>query len=480
MIQIISMMTSRGYDYTLEDLQWVPKFMNEVKEYFYVREEDNLLILRPNKVMNLNDTGVKMLKMLLQGKEPQFVIEFFINHADAERQQVLNDLADFVTDLREMVSGNQNIYTYSTAKIVPFGHGKTKYPVLSEIAVTYRCNNKCKFCYAYSPYRKSGEMTTEEIRRVIDIIVDDAKVPSLSFTGGEPTLRPDIFELIRHAREKGLRVNLITNGRICSNKEYVDRLVEAGLHSAQVSIEGSNADVHDSIVGVPGAFDETVQGIRNLRATDIYTHCNTTICRLNVDDLENLVAFHAEELELTYFSMNMVIYTGSAAKLRDELQISFSEIGCIVEGVQKRAKRKGVEFVWYAPTPVCLFNPIAHGLGAKHCACCDGLLSVDAEGNLLPCSSFSEPVGNLLHDGFEKVWYSRAAKFWREKEFAPEGCKACEYFEYCYGACPLYFDVMGFEEIKPFWPEKNRVSEKIDEMRLRLRRRVKGDQHGIT
>ncbi|MGM0687777.1 MAG: PqqD family peptide modification chaperone, partial [Promethearchaeati archaeon] len=162
------MMTSRGYDYTLEDLQWVPKFMNEVKEYFYVREEDNLLILRPNKVMNLNDTGVKMLKMLLQGKEPQFVIEFFINHADAERQQVLNDLADFVTDLREMVSGNQNIYTYSTAKIVPFGHGKTKYPVLSEIAVTYRCNNKCKFCYAYSPYRKSGEMTTEEIRRVID------------------------------------------------------------------------------------------------------------------------------------------------------------------------------------------------------------------------------------------------------------------------------------------------------------------------
>ncbi|MFO7835327.1 MAG: radical SAM protein [Candidatus Thorarchaeota archaeon] len=474
------MMTSRGYDYTLEDLQWVPKFMNEVKEYFYVREEDNLLILRPNKVMNLNDTGVKMLKMLLQGKEPQFVIEFFINHADAERQQVLNDLADFVTDLREMVSGNQNIYTYSTAKIVPFGHGKTKYPVLSEIAVTYRCNNKCKFCYAYSPYRKSGEMTTEEIRRVIDIIVDDAKVPSLSFTGGEPTLRPDIFELIRHAREKGLRVNLITNGRICSNKEYVDRLVEAGLHSAQVSIEGSNADVHDSIVGVPGAFDETVQGIRNLRATDIYTHCNTTICRLNVDDLENLVAFHAEELELTYFSMNMVIYTGSAAKLRDELQISFSEIGCIVEGVQKRAKRKGVEFVWYAPTPVCLFNPIAHGLGAKHCACCDGLLSVDAEGNLLPCSSFSEPVGNLLHDGFEKVWYSRAAKFWREKEFAPEGCKACEYFEYCYGACPLYFDVMGFEEIKPFWPEKNRVSEKIDEMRLRLRRRVKGDQHGIT
>jgi radical SAM protein with 4Fe4S-binding SPASM domain len=480
MLQGISSMTSQGYAYTLEDLQWVPKFMSEVSEYFYVREEDQLLILRPNKVMNLNQTGVKMLKMLLDGKEPRFVVDYFIKNAGAERQQVLNDLADFVTDLREMVSGNQNIYTYNTAKIVPFGYGKTKFPVLSEIAVTYRCNNKCKFCYAYSPYRESGEMSTEEVKRVIDIIVDDAKVPSLSFTGGEPTLRTDLFELIQYARKKGLRVNLITNGRKCGDNEYVEQLVEAGLHSAQVSIEGSNAEVHDSIVGVPGAFEETVQGIRNLRETDIYTHCNTTICKLNVHDLENLVEFHAEELDLTYFSMNMVIYTGSAAKLRDELQITFSEIGEIVEKVQKRAKKKGIEFVWYAPTPVCLFNPIAHGLGAKHCACCEGLLSVDAEGNLLPCSSFSEPVGDLLHDGFEEVWYSRAAKFWREKEFAPEGCKSCEYFQYCYGACPLYFDVMGFNEIKPFWPEKNRVSEKIDEMRLKLRRRIKGDQHGIT
>lgn len=468
------------YQYTLEDLKWIPRFMEEVRDYFFSRPEDNLLILRPNKVMHLNRTGMLMLKMLLEGGSPENVVNYFTENHGAEKQQVLNDLAAFVDDLQNMVSGNQNVYTYRTAKIVPFGTGEIKYPVLSEIAVTYRCNNKCRFCYAYSPFRESGEMTTEDVKRVIDIIADDAHVPSLSFTGGEPTLRDDLFELIKHGREKGLRVNLITNGRRCADKAFAARLVEAGLNSSQVSIEGADAETHDHIVGTPGAFEQTVEGIKNLRKTDIYTHCNTTICRPNVDNLEKLVDFHADELGLTYFSMNMVIYTGTAAKLRDELQIKYTEIGDIVRKVKKRASKKGVQFVWYAPTPVCVFNPIAHGLGAKSCACCDGLLSVDAEGRLLPCSSFSEPVGDLLHDGFEKVWYNRASRFWRAKDYAPEGCKACEYFNYCFGGCPLYWDVHGFEEIEDFWTEKSRVASKMDEIRLNLRRRIRGDQHGIT
>lgn len=467
------------YNYKIEELAWVPSFIDDVKDYFFPRPEDNLLILRPNKVMHLNKTAMSMLKLLFEGQDVQTIVDHFVS-VGAEQQVVLNDLAAFVDDLRNMVTGNQNIYTYRTAKIVPFGSEEIKFPVLSEIALTYRCNNACRFCYAYSPYRDTGEMTTEEVKRVIDIIVDDAKVPSLSFTGGEPTLREDLFELISYGREKGLRVNLITNGRRCGKKDFVQKLVDAGLNSAQVSIEGPDSETHDYIVGAKGAFYQMVQGVKNLRETDIYTHCNTTICKPNVDRLEDLVDFLADELELSYFSMNMVIYTGTAAKLRDELQIKYSEIEEIVKRVKKRASKKGIQFVWYAPTPVCLFNPIAHGLGAKSCACCDGLLSVDAEGGLLPCSSFSEPVGNLLHEGFEKVWYNRASKFWRAKEFAPEGCKKCDKFDYCYGACPLYWDVHGFDEIKEFWPKGSKVKEKIDEVRLNLRRRIRGSQHGIT
>lgn len=473
-------MEAQTYTYALEDLSWVPKFMDEVKDFFFARPEDNLLILRPNKTMHLNESAMTMLRMLLDGKNPEHVVNHFVTHFGADRQVVLNDLAAFVEDLRRMTIGDQNILAYKTAKIIPFGSAEIRYPVLGEIALTYRCNNKCKFCYAYSPYRESKEMSTDEVERIMDIIVKDAHVPSLSFTGGEPTLRDDLFELISYGRKRGLRMNLITNGRKCAESSFVNRLVEAGLNSAQVSIEGPNARVHDSIAASEGAFDETVRGIKNLKKSGIYTHCNSTICKMNVDSLMELVDFHADELGLTYFSMNMVIYTGTAAKLRDELMISYSEIGDIVRRVKHRANKKGLQFVWYAPTPVCLFNPIAHGLGAKSCACCDGLLSVDPEGGLLPCSSFSEPVGNLLSDGFEKVWYSRAARFWRAKDFAPEGCKACGHFSYCTAACPLYWDVFGYEEIKPFWPEKTKIGQAIDDARLGLRRKTRGSQHGIT
>jgi radical SAM protein with 4Fe4S-binding SPASM domain len=468
------------YDYKLEDLSWIVNFIDEVRDYFFVRPQDNLLILRPNKVMHLNETGTVMLRMLLDGSTAAEVRDHFVSNFDADGQQVLNDLAAFVDDLRSMVMGNQNIYSYKTARIVPFGEGDIKYPVLSEIALTYRCNNKCQFCYAFSPYRETGEMTTDEVKRIIDMITDDAHIPSLSFTGGEPTLREDLFELIAYARSKGLRVNLITNGRRCADPVFVHRLVQADLNSAQVSIEGPDAKTHDQIAGAPGSFEQTVQGIKNLKKTDIYTHCNTTICRPNVDKLEELVDFIADELKLSYFSMNMVIYTGTAAKLRDQLQIKYKDIGEIVRRVKRRANKKGVQFVWYAPTPVCMFNPISLGLGAKSCAACDGLLSVDAEGCLLPCSSFSEPVGNMLEEGFERVWNSRASKFWRNKEYAPEGCKVCEHFAYCFGACPLYWDVHGFDEVKEFWPKKGRVALKVDEARLILKRRIRGDQHGIT
>jgi MoaA/NifB/PqqE/SkfB family radical SAM enzyme len=132
----------------------------------------------------------------------------------------------------------------------------------------------------------------------------------------------------------------------------VQKLVDAGLNSAQVSIEGPDAETHDYIVGISGAFDKTMQGIKNLQETDIYTHCNTTICRPNLDKLEELVDFHADELKLTYFSMNMVIYTGTAAKLREELQVKYDEIKDIVKRVKKRSNKKGIQFVWYAPTPV--------------------------------------------------------------------------------------------------------------------------------
>jgi len=108
-----------------------------------------------------------------------------------------------------------------------------------------------------------------------------------------------------------------------------------------------------------------------------------------------------------------------------------------------------VEFHWYSQTPLRLFNPIARGLGNKGCAACDGLLSVAPNGDVLPCSSYARPVGNLLADGFTAAWFGKEALYFRRKEFAHPRCQDCVDFSVCQGGCPLYWQARGFDELFP-------------------------------
>ena len=234
-------------------------------------------------------------------------------------------------------------------------------------------------------------------------------------------------------------------------------LAQAGLDSAQVSIEGGSAEVHDAITQHPGAWEQAVRGVKNLRAEKIHTHTNTTICGGNRDHLIELVDFIADDLKSEYFSMNMVIPTGSAEGANRDLWLRYRDIGRIVEAVRRRARELGIEFLWYSPTPYCLYNPVAHGLGNKGCAACDGLLSVSPTGDVLPCSSIPVSVGNLLEKGFRRVWNGRRARYYRNKRFAPRKCRSCGKFDICTGACPIYWQALGYEELREASPLSGRA-----------------------
>ena len=346
--------------------------------------------------------------------------------------------------------------------------------MLSEIALTYRCQNRCFFCYASSPERGRSvpERTAEEVKRVLDKIVDQARVPTVSFTGGEPTLRTDLPALVAYARELGLRTNLITNGIRCGDIAYVAQLAEAGLSSAQVSVEAGDGAVHDEVVANPGAFECTIQGVRNLKAAGIHVHTNTTINDRNVRALPGLVDLLGE-MGQEYLSMNMVIRTGGAVGVPD---VDYSRIGEIVVALKERAGSHGMRFVWYSPVPHCVFNPIVYGLGSQSCSAADGLLSIAPDGQVLPCSSFEQGIGNLVHEEFETIWNRRMARYWRNKEFLPPGCRDCDMVEICCGACPLYWDEQGsFAEIAPYLKETS-VWERLT---WRLKRRYLGQVAGV-
>jgi len=427
----------------------IDSFVDYTRDVIYLRELDHILIIRPNKLQHLNPTAFEFLFNLYEKHVPfDTLLDRLQKKYSIHKDTLRHDMILLFETINAIVNDDYN--RAPLIQTIPFDPNSISMPVLSEIALTYNCQNKCEFCYASSPYRGKTlhEMTTDETKLIIKKIKEEAQVPTISFTGGEPTLRKDLPELIKYATDLGMRANLITNGLLASNKDFTKKLFDAGLKSAQVSLESHDEDLHNLIVGNKNAYKKTVQGIRNLSESGIFTHTNTTINQRNKNNLKEVVKFVKEEFDFPYLSMNMIIKTG-VAKDNTNIDLSYTEISSIVEPVIDYCEKLGIKFVWYSPTPYCLFNPVDFNLGAKSCACVSGLLSVNPAGDILPCSSFDRGIGNLLQKSFDKIWTSDAAMYWREKRFMPPVCKGCEYEIACGGACPLYWEnAANFDEIE--------------------------------
>lgn len=428
-------------------LDWIDEYVARLRDYVFVREADCLLIKVPNEAHKLNPSGVRILKRLLGGESVRSLWDAY-----GGTDNVRRDLYLFMVGLKQVLQGCVDERRLPEAvSLKPFALGFNTLPILSEVALTYRCNLRCRFCYAGCSCTKGTggekEMTTDEVRQVLRIIREEAQTPSVSFTGGEPTLRADLPELVRCARyDLGLRVNLITNG-VAADGALVKALRDAGLHSAQVSLESPEEAVHDALTQVKGSYRATLSAVQRFLDAGITVHTNTTITRENMASAAAMPGF-VRALGLQRFSMNLVIPVGSSGAAAPELNVRYEEIPEQIVRIQEAAAREGVEFMWYSPTPVCIFNPIQHRLGNKGCAACDGLLSVSPEGNVLPCSSWPEPVGNLLREPFLALWESARARRLRAKRFAPPRCRQCADFALCQSACPLYWRHFGYGELK--------------------------------
>lgn len=453
----------------------IGSFIEQTREVVYLRDVDRLLIIRPNKIQHLNESAFEMLDLLYtRRRPPQEIIDDLSGRYGMPAQDLMHDLTALLKSIRAIMEED-----YAGAPLVDtiaFDPESVKFPVLSEIALTYRCQNRCDFCYASSPYRgrADDEMTTDEVKAVIDKIHRNAHVPTISFTGGEPTIRHDLPELIQYAHARGMRTNLITNGIKCSDEGFVEKLAEAKLSSAQVSLESHRADIHNSIVGNKLAFRHTLRGIRNLKSAGIFTHTNTTICQKNRNYLIPLIRFVREEFNAPYLSMNMIIKTG-IARDNDNTDITYSSIKDIIKPAIDYCETTGIKLVWYSPTPYCIFNPVDHNLGSKSCACITGLLSVNPSGEILPCSSFDRGVGNLLKQSFEYIWNSDEALYWRERKYIPPVCNGCDYETLCGGGCPLYWEnARSFREIEEVMNKKPTLRNILWNLERTLRVRSRG------
>ncbi len=180
---------------------------------------------------------------------------------------------------------------------------------------TQRCNLKCVHCYAQSEDRNyPGEMSTEEGKAMIDDLAAYG-APVLLFSGGEPTIRKDLLELMHYAKSKGMRVVISTNGTLIT-EEKAKQFAEVGLSYVGVSLDGSR-DTHDKFRGLKGSFDKALVGIRNSRDAGIKVGLRMTINKLNWQDIPEIFKVMREE-NIPRACFYHLVYTGRGTELMKE------------------------------------------------------------------------------------------------------------------------------------------------------------------
>ena len=269
----------------------------------------------------------------------------------------------------------------------------------------WHCNQKCVHCYAAGqPFAEEAELSTAQWKQIIDRC-RDACIPQLTFTGGEPTLREDLPELIEYAAWFVTRLN--TNG-IALTKEMCSRLYAASLDSVQITFYSADPAIHNALVGAEG-FERTASGIENALAAGLNLSVNTPLCTKNRDYRTTLEYLHGKGVR--YVTCSGLITTGAAAEAPSEaLQLTTEEIRDVLREAVEYCYANGMEISFTSPGWVEPEFCEELGISTPSCGACLSNMAVTPGGNVVPCQSWlsSDVLGNLLTDDWAAIWDSEA------------------------------------------------------------------------
>lgn len=265
----------------------------------------------------------------------------------------------------------------------------------------WQCNQKCLFCYAAGQHMsKTKELTTGEWKQAIDRL-EAARVPMVTFTGGEPTQRSDIAELVGYAKRMVTRLN--TNG-VNLTPELVAQLKAAGLDSLQVTLYSHDEKSHNTLVGSEHHAD-TVQGIRNAVAAGLDISINTPLCRKNADYDKTLAFIHA--LGVRFVTVSGLICTGMAGINHAEYDLSSQELYEIVKDAKAFCNDHEMEMDFTSPGLIDAEKLEDLGMNVPMCGACLSNMAIAPDGTVVPCQSWlggDASLGNILSDPFKKIW----------------------------------------------------------------------------
>jgi len=328
-------------------------------------------------------------------------------------------------------------------------------PFLVVWDVTYACNLKCRHCYASAGEPLKDELTTEEAKQVIDKL-DRASVPIIAFSGGEPLVRKDFLELARYTHEKGIYVAVATNGTLIT-EEKAREMKKAGVQFTQISLDGASAEIHDSFRGINGAYEKTIQGIKNCVDEGFFVNIAATATKYNYEEIPKIIDL-CEELGVNWFMLYNFVPTGRGAFISKN-DLTPYQREQLLNDLWQRLKNGGkVNVFSTAPqfarialeaevgknekiVPTHFYNPslsgklvdLAEFIGG--CGCGRFYCAIRPNGNIEPCVFFPLTVGNIKEDDFEDIWKNNdVLKDLRNRDILEGNCGKCDYRYYC-GGC---------------------------------------------
>ncbi len=399
------------------------------------KDGHGVLLINAARMLHLNQTATEHASMILRGKSAQEAARELAKRYKVSERVARADYEELEETIWTLAQADEEVCPVThldVHRIEPMS-AEISAPYRMDLALTYRCQNDCPHCYVGRP-ADFPEMSTEQWKRVIDRCWE-LGIPHLTFTGGEATLRPDLIEIVQYAEDVGLITGLQTHGRALGDRDYLDQLLVAGLDHIQITLESHDPAIHDRMVGVEGAWEETVAGIRTVVDADVYMMTNTTMTTENVDGIVETIAF-AASLGVPTFGCNSLIYSGSAVAVGSGLRED--ELEPILERVKEAAQEHHMRLIWYTPTQYCEFDPIGMELGIKGCTAARYNMCVEPNGDVIPCQSYFSALGNLLSDPWDSIWDHELARYLRNRDFMMEKCHDCPDHVLCGGGCPLY------------------------------------------
>ena len=332
------------------------------------------------------------------------------------------------------------------------------------LALTYNCNNKCNWCYANSNNLTQRQVFPEQYKDGTIGLLKSLGIKRTILIGGEPTIYPNLFGIIKEISDSGISIGLVSNGRRLSDYHFAQGLKDSGLKAMSISFGSYSREIQDELTGINGSFDEAMNGLKNALSVGLKVSSNTVITRDNLGDLEKIVDVFGNKVDTMTWNFCGVCLSEDS---NNDSVLSPRETAKAIQRVYDYTKKKEVKMKVVTPMPFCVFDKNYLEAFKK-----EGIISggpcqlahgknfvIEYNGNVIPCTHFNGfPMMNLFDNGkviskekFLEEYFNPNGLSYKFRKtisrFPSEKCEDRNCQEPCTGGCPLIYKLFKPEEV---------------------------------